>query len=68
MATGGPTTLALRTALAAKAYGRTAAYDAAISDWFATVLNDTSPEWRALGGQLAQPLRHGESPRQTAAL
>ena len=31
----GATTLALRKRLAAKAYGRTAAYDAAISNWFA---------------------------------
>ena len=66
-ANAGATTLALRKALAAKAYGRPAAYDAAISEWFATVLNDTSPEWRAFGGQLAQPLRYGENPHQTAA-
>ena len=66
-ANGGATTLVLRKALAAKAYGRTAAYDAAISEWFAAVLNDTSPEWRAFGGQLAQPLRYGENPHQTAA-
>ncbi len=32
---GGATTLALRKKLAAKAYARTAAYDAAISNWFA---------------------------------
>ena len=32
---GGATTLALRKQLAAKAYARTAAYDAAISNWFA---------------------------------
>jgi AICAR transformylase/IMP cyclohydrolase PurH len=35
---GGTTTLALRKALAAKAYARTAAYDAAISAWFAATL------------------------------
>src|ERR1700754_925409 len=34
----GATTLALRKRLAAKAYGRTATYDAAIANWFATVL------------------------------
>jgi phosphoribosylaminoimidazolecarboxamide formyltransferase / IMP cyclohydrolase len=66
-ASGGSTTLALRKALAAKAYGRTAAYDAAISGWFATVLDEASPEWRAFGGQLAQPLRYGENPHQSAA-
>src|SRR5215475_12025220 len=36
----GATTLALRKRLAAKAYGRSAAYDAAISNWFATTLAD----------------------------
>ena len=35
---GGTTTLALRQKLAAKAYARTAAYDAAISNWFADTL------------------------------
>ena len=35
---GGATTLALRKKLAAKAYARTAAYDAAISNWFAFIL------------------------------
>ena len=37
---GGATTLALRKTLAAKAYARTAAYDAAISNWFANELGD----------------------------
>ena len=35
---GGATTLELRQKLAAKAYARTAAYDAAISNWFAETL------------------------------
>ena len=34
-ANNGATTLTLRRRLAAKAYARTAAYDAAISNWFA---------------------------------
>ncbi|MEA2990342.1 MAG: phosphoribosylaminoimidazolecarboxamide formyltransferase / cyclohydrolase, partial [Alphaproteobacteria bacterium] len=37
-ANDGATTLALRKTLAAKAYARTAAYDAAISNWFAREL------------------------------
>ena len=37
---GGATTLALRRQLAAKAYARTAAYDAAIANWFAGELDD----------------------------
>jgi phosphoribosylaminoimidazolecarboxamide formyltransferase / IMP cyclohydrolase len=45
----------------------TAAYDAAISNWFANELGETSPSWRALGGALAEPLRYGENPHQWAA-
>src|ERR1043165_6158277 len=37
---GGATTLALRKPLAQKAYARTAAYDAAISNWFANELHE----------------------------
>src|SRR4029077_2810079 len=40
---GGATTLALRKKLAAKAYARTASYDAAISNWFAKELGDQAP-------------------------
>jgi phosphoribosylaminoimidazolecarboxamide formyltransferase / IMP cyclohydrolase len=64
---GGATTLALRRHLAAKAYGRTAAYDAAISNWFAGELGDPAPAWRAVGGALVEALRYGENPHQTAA-
>jgi phosphoribosylaminoimidazolecarboxamide formyltransferase/IMP cyclohydrolase len=64
---GGATSLALRKALAAKAYARTAAYDAAISGWFAAELGERAPEWRAIGGRLAQALRYGENPHQWAA-
>jgi phosphoribosylaminoimidazolecarboxamide formyltransferase/IMP cyclohydrolase len=64
---GGATTLALRKKLAAKAYARTAAYDAAISNWFAATLNDSAPDYRAFGGKLAEALRYGENPHQNAA-
>jgi len=63
----GATSLALRRKLAAKAYARTAAYDAAISNWFADQLGDTAPTFRAFGGKLAEALRYGENPHQTAA-
>jgi phosphoribosylaminoimidazolecarboxamide formyltransferase/IMP cyclohydrolase len=63
----GATTLTLRRRLAAKAYARTAAYDAAISSWFAAVLKTDAPDFRSLGGRLIQPLRYGENPHQTAA-
>ena len=64
---GGATTLALRKKLAAKAYARTAVYDAAIANWFAEQLADPAPVYRAVGGQLAEPLRYGENPHQSAA-
>src|ERR1700726_4487449 len=64
---GGMTTLALRRRLAAKAYARTAAYDAAISNWFANVLDDIAPDYRAIGGRLIEKLRYGENPHQAAA-
>ena len=63
----GMTTLELRQQLAAKAYARTAAYDAAISNWFADTLHDEAPDYRAFGGQLIQALRYGENPHQSAA-
>ncbi len=57
----------LRRRLAAKAYARTAAYDAAISAWFAGEIGETAPDYRAFGGRLAQSLRYGENPHQGAA-
>ncbi len=66
-ANNGATTLTLRRRLAAKAYARTAAYDAAISNWFALQLKTEAPDYRAFGGRLAQPLRYGENPHQRAA-
>jgi phosphoribosylaminoimidazolecarboxamide formyltransferase/IMP cyclohydrolase len=64
---GGMTTLALRRRLAAKAYARTAAYDAAISNWFAGELGVVAPDYRTVGGRLIEELRYGENPHQTAA-
>jgi phosphoribosylaminoimidazolecarboxamide formyltransferase/IMP cyclohydrolase len=63
----GMTTLALRRRLAAKAYARTAAYDAAISNWFAAELADPAPAYRAVAGRLVEALRYGENPHQSAA-
>src|SRR5476651_810650 len=63
----GMTSLELRQRLAAKAYARTAAYDAAISNWFADTLHDPAPDYRAFGGRLVEALRYGENPHQTAA-
>jgi phosphoribosylaminoimidazolecarboxamide formyltransferase / IMP cyclohydrolase len=57
----------LRRRLAQKAFARTAAYDAAISNWLAAELGETAPAYRAIGGALAEPLRYGENPHQWAA-
>jgi phosphoribosylaminoimidazolecarboxamide formyltransferase / IMP cyclohydrolase len=64
--------LGIRRDLAAKAYARTAAYDAAISNWLVEQLADprtprNPPSWRAFAGHLIEPLRYGENPHQTAA-
>ena len=67
-AEGGATTLALRKTLAARAFQRTSAYDAAIATWFAAELGDETPKRRIFAGTLKQALRYGENPHQAAAL
>ena len=64
---GNATTLALRKRLAATAYARTGAYDAAISQWFAAQLGDTFPRRVVVAGEIKQSLRYGENPHQAAA-
>ena len=64
--TGGATGYGLRQRLAAKAYARTAAYDAAVSGWFAKTLGEEMPERRAVAGTLQSALRYGENPHQQA--
>jgi phosphoribosylaminoimidazolecarboxamide formyltransferase / IMP cyclohydrolase len=64
---GGPIP-STRRAFAAKAFARTAAYDAAISKWFEQRLAIPDPGYTAFGGKLVQTLRYGENPHQTAAL
>jgi len=56
-----------RKKLAAKAYARTARYDAAISSWYAKALGDVTPSSAAFAGTLRQTLRYGENPHQAAA-
>ncbi len=67
LADGGATSLTLRKQLAARAYARTAAYDAAISAWFAGALGETAPRRRTIAGELVQTMRYGENPHQSAA-
>ena len=68
LADGGATSLALRRRLAARAYGRTATYDASIASWFAHELGEFAPARFSIGGQLAQTMRYGENPHQDAAV
>lgn len=58
--------LAFRRKLAARAYARTASYDAAISNWFARDLEIDTPTWRAVAGKLHSVMRYGENPHQKA--
>jgi len=66
-ANNGATTFELRRKLAQIAYARTAAYDAAVSNWLAGELGETAPRRRAFAGHLIQRLRYGENPHQDAA-
>lgn len=63
----GGTSYNFRKAMAAKAFARTAAYDAAISQWFAGQVGQDFPSSFVMGGTLKQSLRYGENPHQRAA-
>ncbi len=63
----GQTRLRFRQGLAQAAYARTAAYDAAVSNWMAGAIGVAAPRRRAFAGTLAQTLRYGENPHQAAA-
>ncbi len=79
-ANGGATASPLRIRLAAKAYAHTAAYDAAIANWFAfddafthpagpdALKASPFPAVLPLGLTHAETLRYGENPHQLAAL
>jgi phosphoribosylaminoimidazolecarboxamide formyltransferase / IMP cyclohydrolase len=57
----------LRRRLAAAAYARTGAYDAAIAGWFADRVGEQYPARFVYAGARAQALRYGENPHQSAA-
>ncbi|MGH6817327.1 MAG: bifunctional phosphoribosylaminoimidazolecarboxamide formyltransferase/IMP cyclohydrolase [Methylovirgula sp.] len=63
----GATRLALRRELAQKAYARTAAYDAVISNWLAAEIGAAAPPYRSFAGRKIETLRYGENPHQSAA-
>ena len=67
LAAKGGTEAALRRRLAAKAFARTAAYDAAIAAWLARETGEAFPERALLAGTRRQLLRYGENPHQRAA-
>ena len=67
VAHNGATRLEFRKRLAYQAYARTAAYDSAISTWFAAQLSDAMPSNFSIAATLKQPLRYGENPHQRAA-
>ncbi len=79
-ANDGSTSLAFRTRMAGKAYARTAAYDAAIANWFAFGDAFTNPlgmealqatpfvETMPLAFKREDTLRYGENPHQSAAI
>jgi phosphoribosylaminoimidazolecarboxamide formyltransferase/IMP cyclohydrolase len=55
-----------KTRLAAKAFSRTAAYDAAIAAWFQQFAKEETPNYFVEGGSKFMSLRYGENPHQTA--
>ncbi|MEL7012002.1 MAG: bifunctional phosphoribosylaminoimidazolecarboxamide formyltransferase/IMP cyclohydrolase [Pseudomonadota bacterium] len=63
----GRTSQAFREKMALIAFGRTAAYDAAVSSWLASATGEPAPRYRVIAGERAQELRYGENPHQSAA-
>ena len=64
----GATDSTLRRRLAATAFARTGAYDAAVSGWFAREIGETFPRQMVFAGTRVATLRYGENPHQSAAL
>ncbi len=66
LSTQGDVPLEVRQKLAAKAFSRTAAYDAAVSNWFSDALSYPELPHRAFAGKLREVMRYGENPHQWA--
>lgn len=64
----GHTPLSLRQKLAAKAFARTAAYDAMIGQWLGEATGELYGPHASMGGTRVTALRYGENPHQAAAL
>jgi phosphoribosylaminoimidazolecarboxamide formyltransferase / IMP cyclohydrolase len=67
MAGNGAIGAEMRRALARKAFALTAAYDVAIAEWMGRGEQASFPETLVLTGHLADRLRYGENPHQSAA-
>src|SRR5262249_53846471 len=63
----GPLGATLRRELARKAFALTAAYDAAIAEWFGRDEMSSFPDTLVIGARLSVRLRYGENPHQGAA-
>jgi len=68
LARAGGTSSETRRRLAAKAFARTSAYDAAIAAFFQEACGELFPERLVLAAERIEPLRYGENPHQRAAL
>jgi phosphoribosylaminoimidazolecarboxamide formyltransferase / IMP cyclohydrolase len=66
-ALSGATSRGLRRRLARRAYALTAAYDAAVAQWFARDEGIEFPETMVIAGRLAEVTRYGENPHQKGA-
>lgn len=64
----GGTTMLLRARLAAAAFARTSAYDAAIAGYLTSSAGDAMPDTLSLRMERAGELRYGENPHQAAAV
>ena len=69
LSSNGKVTSATRRRLAAKTFAHTAAYDAAVANWFASSDPDSTslPATLHVSLELASALRYGENPHQRAA-
>ncbi|MEM8799301.1 MAG: bifunctional phosphoribosylaminoimidazolecarboxamide formyltransferase/IMP cyclohydrolase [Pseudomonadota bacterium] len=65
--TSGDVPATLQRDLAMTAFARTAAYDSAISRWFADEIGESLPKRISIGGARNELLRYGENPHQKAA-
>jgi phosphoribosylaminoimidazolecarboxamide formyltransferase/IMP cyclohydrolase len=64
----GATPLKLREVLAAKAFARTSAYDAAIASYLSRHAGESAMAFGAMSGTMKEVLRYGENPHQTGSL